>query len=173
MRWLHGLQKMAARLVPFPHQGTAVLYESKFERRDWNNANFGPINEHRSIERTWKTKVGSLLCGVALGTCPVSLLKCPRDGTLQPQESDLVEQALVADLEPPCGGPTLPVSLLQTSAELTAWRQMSFSPGAARSAVSSLARAAHRAPTTGRFDKAAALVSCAPSCWHGRTIPRT
>ena len=71
-----------------------------------------------------------------------------------------MEQGLVTDLEPICGEPTVPASLLQTSAERAAWQEMSFSPGADGPAVSSLARAAHRAPTTGRFDRAVALVSC-------------
>ena len=111
-------------------------------------------------------------CGVAWGTCPVSLLKCPQDEARQPEESDLVEQGLVADFEPTCGAPTVPASSLQTSAERASWRETSFSPNAAGPAVSSLARATHRAPTTGRFDKAVALVSCAPSCSHIHTIAR-
>jgi hypothetical protein len=164
-------QNMSARLVPFPDQGTAVVCtRTNLSRGGWNNANFGPRDEDRPIERTWKTKVEVSFVWGRLGDLPRKPAEMPR--ALQPEESDFVEQALVADHEPTCGEPTVPASLLQTSAERATRREMSFSPGAAEPAVSSLARAAHRAPTTGRFDNAVALVSCAPNCLHTHTMAR-
>lgn len=69
MRWLRGRQKIAARLVPFPDQGTGVVCTRiDSSRGDWDN-------------------LGSLLCMGSRGDFPRKLLKCPQDGVLQPEES--------------------------------------------------------------------------------------